>query len=200
MRSRRNPGTIVMLTALALVTAALPAASPAAADGGSSRTARAVVRDVAGTVLGTVVLQQVGGTLVVGGRLTGLSPGFHGFHVHAVGVCDPRATDPAGTVVPFLTAGGHLNPAGTTHGHHAGDLPVLLVTAGGTASSVTETDAVTLAQIFDADGSALIIHALPDNLANIPTRYSAAGVPGPDAATLATGDSGGRVACGVITR
>jgi Cu-Zn family superoxide dismutase len=198
-RTRRNPRTIVILAALTLMMAALPMAS-AAADGGSSRSARAVVRDVAGTVLGTVVLQQSGGKLVVGGRLAGLSAGFHGFHMHAVGVCDPRATDPAGAVVPFLSAGGHLNPAGTTHGNHAGDLPLLLVTRDGVATSVTETDAVTLAQIFDADGAALIVHALPDNYANIPARYSAAGVPGPDAATLATGDSGGRVACGVITR
>ena len=63
-----------------------------------------------------------------------------------------------------------------------------------------ETDSTTFAQIFDADGAALIIHAGPDNLANIPARYSANGVAGPDAATLATGDSGGRFACGVITK
>ena len=57
---------------------------------------------------------------------------------------------------------------------------------------------MTLAQIFDADGAAIIIHAGADNFANIPARYSAGGVPGPDAATLATGDSGSRVACGIL--
>ena len=52
----------------------------------------------------------------------------------------------------------------------------------------------------DADGSAIMVHALPDNLANIPTRYQSAteGVLGPDSATLATGDAGGRVAGGVV--
>jgi Cu-Zn family superoxide dismutase len=109
--------------------------------------------------------------------------------------------DPAtGAVVPFFTAGGHLNPGGTTHGHHAGDLPSLKVSGDGRATAVTETSTVTLAQIFDADGAAVIVHAGPDNFANIPARYSAAGVPGPDAATLATGDSGGRTACGVLVR
>ena len=50
--------------------------------------------------------------------------------------------------------------------------------------------------LFDADGSAVIVHAGPDNYANIPTRYTG---PVPDATTLATGDAGGRVACGVVT-
>ena len=51
-----------------------------------------------------------------------------------------------------------------------------------------------MAELFDGDGSALIVHALPDNYANIPSRYAAA----PDAMTLSTGDAGGRLACGVI--
>jgi len=167
-------------------------AMPASATSGTETTqgAIATVRDASGTNLGSVTLVAVGGKLLVAGRLTGLAPGFHGFHIHAVGLCEP----------PFTTSGGHLNPAGTNHGTHAGDLPLLKVSADGVAVSVTETDSVTLAQILDADGAAFIIHALPDNYANIPTRYSAGGVPGPDAATLATGDSGGRVACGVITQ
>ena len=60
------------------------------------------------------------------------------------------------------------------------------------------SDRYDVESLFDADGSAFIVHAAPDNYANISTRYSAAGVPGPDAATLATGDAGGRVLCGVI--
>jgi Cu-Zn family superoxide dismutase len=44
----------------------------------------------------------------------------------------------------------------------------------------------------------LILHALADNCANIPDRYQTGGVPGPDATTLATGDAGGRLACGLI--
>jgi Cu-Zn family superoxide dismutase len=170
------------------------------AEEADSSSARATVRSVSGATLGVVSIQRLrNGHLVVGGQLTGLPPGFHGFHIHAVGICNPTAVDPAtGAVVPFFTAGGHLNPGGASHGRHAGDLPVLYVSRDGTARSLNETDGVTLAQILDADGGAFIIHALPDNLANIPTRYSAGGVPGPDAATLATGDSGGRVACGVI--
>jgi len=175
---------------------------PTAGDTASSG-ARAVVRDVNNNVLGVVLIQSTrGGKLLVTGRLTRLGAGFHGFHIHTTGVCDPRATDPEGNPTPFATAGGHLNPAATSHGEHAGDLPPLLVTGDGATITATETDNVTLAQILDADGGAFIVHALPDNLANIPTRYvsTTTGQPGPDEATLATGDAGGRVACGVITR
>jgi Cu-Zn family superoxide dismutase len=203
LRARR------LLAALAVTVAAaafLPSAAARAqtpSDAADANTAAAVVRDVNNNFLGVVVIQATrDGKLVVAGRLTGLAEGFHGFHIHTTGICDPRATDPTGAVVPFASAGGHLNPAGATHGHHAGDLPSLLVARDGTASAVTPTDAVTLANIFDADGSALIVHAAPDNFANIPTRYtsSTTGLPGPDAATLATGDSGARFACGVIVR
>jgi superoxide dismutase, Cu-Zn family len=199
MRPHRFWKTFAISASLLAGMAVLPVASAVADD--SRRDARAAVRDVNGTFLGVVSLTPSGGKLTVSGRLGGLTQGFHGFHVHAVGRCDPRAVDPAtGTVVPFFTAGGHLNPGGTTHGRHAGDLPVLYVSADGTARSTVDTDALTLAAIFDADGAAVIVHALPDNLAHIPTRYSAGGVAGPDTLTQNTGDAGGRVACGVITR
>jgi Cu-Zn family superoxide dismutase len=57
-------------------------------------------------------------------------------------------------------------------------------------------------ELLAGDGSAVIVHALPDNYANIPTRYRSAqtGAPGPDADTLKAGDSGGRVVCGVVRR
>jgi Cu-Zn family superoxide dismutase len=87
----------------------------------------------------------------------------------------------------------------TVHGDHAGDMPPLLVTADGDAWATFVTDRFTLDELRDADGSAVMVHAGRDNLANIPPeRYSAAGVPGPDATTLMTGDAGARVACGVI--
>ncbi len=175
-------------------------ASVGQSDSTDSRLAHAVVKDVNGVTLGTVNFVSDRGKLAVAGRLTGLSAGFHGFHVHSVGICDPRATDPAGNIVPFTTAGPHLAGSGTAHGAHAGDLPLLLVTADGTTTTLTATDKLNSALLFDADRSAIIVHALPDNYANIPARYSAAGVPGPDAATLATGDSGGRVACGLVSR
>ena len=198
MPSKRFWRTLAICASLVTGLALVPVASANADD---LRDARAVVRDVNGNFVGVVNFVPTGGKLAVAGRLSGLTQGFHGFHVHTTGRCDPRAVDPAtGAVVPFFTAGGHLNPGGVGHGQHVGDLPVLYVSADGTARSVVEKDTLTFAAIFDADGAAIIIHAAPDNYANIPTRYSAGGVPGPDAATLNTGDSGGRVACGVITR
>src|SRR5215217_516395 len=187
MRFVRTRRTALIAVPLALAVMSMPAA--AATESSSIVGARATVQDATGTTLGSVTLVAANGKLVIAGRLAGLTPGFHGFHIHSVGVCE----------APFTTAGGHLNPAGTTHGHHAGDLPSLSVANDGVAAAIVEIDSVTLAQILDADGAAFIVHALPDNFANIPTRYEAAGIPGPDAATLATGDSGARVACGVIT-
>ncbi len=182
----------VPLTAAAVLLAVTPAAAASTSDG---RNASATVRSVTGADLGTLHLSPDGdGKVIVTGRFRGLSPGFHGFHVHAIGVCDPAGA------TPFASAGAHLNPGGTGHGTHAGDLPPLYVSADGRAITVTEKDTLQFADIFDADGSAVIIHAAADNLANIPTRYTAAGVPGPDAATLATGDAGGRFGCGIITR
>ncbi|HET6214898.1 MAG TPA: superoxide dismutase family protein [Micromonosporaceae bacterium] len=204
MQMTRTPRIILALAALAVGVAVLPGAAATATDGSTdSINAKASVRDVNNNFLGTVTITQVSSTkLVVAGRLTGIAAGFHGFHIHSVGICNPTFVDPTGAVVPFGSAGGHLNPAGATHGHHAGDLPSLLVAADGSAIAVVQTDAVTLAQIFDADGAAFIVHAGADNFANIPSRYvaSATGVPGPDAATLATGDSGSRFACGVIVK
>lgn len=205
MRRIRASRPLAAIAVLVGVTALMPAAAAEVetrADVADNQSARAQVRDTAGNSLGVVTIQnQRNRKLLVSGRLSGLTAGFHGFHIHSAGICDAAATDPAtGNPSPFLTAGGHLNPAGATHGHHAGDLPVLYVAADGSTVTVVETDGVTLASILDADGGAFIIHALPDNLANIPTRYtsSSTGAAGPDAATLATGDSGGRVACGVI--
>lgn len=117
----------------------------------------------------------------------GLTPGFHGFHIHEFGKCE------LGLESPFASAGGHFNPDGTTHGHHAGDLPSLLVLDDGTAALVYNTDATLIEDLLDGDGSAFIIHSGHDNFANIPERYG-----GPDETTLSAGDAGSRVACGVI--
>jgi len=190
----------IVLGIAATVIASWMVVQSASATAAIVRPAKAVVHDVNGANLGTIVIQPIGGKLRISGHLTGLAPGFHGFHIHGVGICDPQATDATGAVVPFASAGSHLNPAATTHGHHAGDLPLLYVSADGTTNSLVDSDAANFTAIFDADGAALIIHALPDNYANIPARYSAGGVAGPDTATLGTGDSGGRVACGVIQR
>ena len=155
----------------------------------------AALHDTRGNRIGAArFLARPDGSLRIRVNVSGLAPGFHGFHVHATGQC----------VAPFATAGGHRQSGTQTHGAHAGDLPPLLVRGDGTAGARFETDALTLAQVLDADGdgSALIVHAGRDNLANIPARYHSDAAPasGPDATTLATGDSGARAACGVVKR
>jgi superoxide dismutase, Cu-Zn family len=200
---RRRLISLVAGTALAAaaVTALAQTGGSADSAGSSVPTAQATVKDATGAVLGTVTLRQVRSNAVqVAVSLTRLTTGFHGFHIHTIGTCNPADVDANGNPAPFTTAGGHFNPAAVSHGQHAGDLPALLVTARGTDTVVEVTDRFAVASLFDADGSAVIVHALPDNLANIPARYSAGGVAGPDAATLATGDSGGRTGCGVFVR
>ena len=148
--------------------------------------ARADMQTSGGADAGFLVVRPEANGVRIRAELTGLPPGFHGFHVHAVGSCEAPT---------FMTAGGHLNPTGAPHPGHEGDMPVLLVQADGTASINFTTDRFRLADLFDADGSAIIVHANPDNYANIPAdRYD----PDPDAATLATGDAGGRIACGTL--
>lgn len=198
----RRALTIGVVGTLALLaTGAAPAAADTASSSGTS--VHVVLRGVQNQFVGDVVLTTLNSTSVlVAVRAQGLAPGFHGFHVHTVGVCDPQARDATGAVVPFASAGGHFNPAGATHSDHAGDLPVLLVMQNGVAVGSVVTDRFAIADLLDADGSAIIVHAGRDNLANIPTRYvqAATGTPGPDATTLATGDAGARVACGVVAK
>lgn len=157
---------------------------------GPSRKAQADLVNSTGADLGVVQLTEQNGRLNIMGQVRGLAAGFHGFHIHENGQCDGSSAP------PFASAGGHLNPGGAGHAGHAGDMPVLLVNGDGTAQASFTSDRVTLTDILDSNGSAIIVHAGPDNYANIPTRYAPGG---PDADTLATGDSGGRVACGVVT-
>ena len=77
---------------------------------------------------------------------------------------------------------------------HSGDLPSLLVNQDGTGALEAATDRFDVDDLLAGSGTAVIVHAGPDNFANIPSRYA----PAPDATTLATGDAGARVACGVI--
>ena len=133
--------------------------------------------------VGVAKLTEEDGSVLVRVAVHGLAPGFHGFHVHAAGVCK----------APFTTAGGHFNPNAASHPNHAADMPVLLVNADGTGEARFKTDRFDIADLFDTNGSALIIHAGPDNYANIPARYGT-----PDASTLLTGDSGSRAACAVL--
>lgn len=152
--------------------------------------AQARLRDQSGAPVGQVRFTQLADAVQVSATVQGLPPGFHGFHIHETGRCVP----------PFTSAGGHFNPTGAPHGEHAGDMPVLLVNSDGTGSLSFVTDRFTIHALDDADGSAVIVHENADNYANIPERYHShtENVFGPDSATLATGDAGARLACGVV--
>lgn len=113
---------------------------------------------------------------------TGLTPGAHGFHLHTTGKCEAPG---------FTSAGGHLNPDDRKHGtmsaggSHLGDLPNLEIGADGTGrlTEAVPGEQGALAAIFDADGTAVVIHDQPDDYRTDPT-----------------GNAGGRVACGVLSR
>jgi Cu/Zn superoxide dismutase len=182
--------TSAALTVALLATALLPPAARGA-EGPRRGAARAILNDLEGHAVGLAGVAEERGRMHIQIEVRGLTPGFHGFHLHATGSCD--------TTGAFASAGAHLGAETADHGAHPGDLPLLFANADGTARARYRTDRVTLAQILDADGSAAVVHALADNFANIPSvRYSSETGPGPDAMTRATGDSGARVACGVL--
>jgi Cu/Zn superoxide dismutase len=160
--------------------------------------AAAVLKDSTGAVVGNVTFAQKSDGVHVHVAATGLTPGFHGFHVHDVGTC----TGPT-----FASAGGHYNPTGALHGAHAGDNPVMLAKADGSVDEHFVTNNYTVGSLLAAD-VAVVLHANPDNYANIPAAYHYdadnngpdAGDPsGPDPATTGkTGDAGARRVCGVV--
>ncbi|MCX4098985.1 superoxide dismutase[Cu-Zn] [Nocardia sp. alder85J] len=158
---------------------------------------KADLKDASGASVGTVTIVKSGTHLELTVDAHGLKPGFHGMHFHANGKCEPNSVAPTGGPAgDFLSAGGHLQLGDTMTKPASGDLTSLEVRQDGTAKLVTTTDSVTL---DDVKGKALIIHAGADNFGNIPSRYTqAGGASGPDAETMATGDAGARVACGVV--
>jgi superoxide dismutase, Cu-Zn family len=205
MRTR----TIRLAMVLTLAVAGLAAGLFTASVGADDATAKAVIRNAAGAEIGVVKFIQQGGDVLV--KADGLAfpgsfaTGFKGFHVHATGVCDPAAVDPAtGATVPFFSAGGHYNPGGATHGSHGGDMPVLQVNDDGSAWSRFKTDSF---DVEDIIGRAVIVHAAADNYGNVPvgtgaTQYTANSTGTTNATatglTANTGNAGARYACGVI--
>jgi len=192
-----------LMGTLAIATAGIALAISTSSASAHRPLVRATLKDTAGTVVGEVVFLGRHGEVsrVEVNLRASAAPGlgdFHGFHVHTTGTCTP---EPSGTTnVPFGSAGGHWNPTASGHGSHTGDLPSVLLRANGKAHQVFDTDRFHVRALLDADGSAVILHAGRDNFANIPAVYSSGEppVPGPNAATLGTGDAGGRYACGVV--
>lgn len=181
-----------MLKALIGLISASLALSVVSSPGQAQEAERAIaiLRDSDGNVVGNAVLTETPDGVRVQAQITNLDAavtgderGQHGFHIHEVGQCTPP---------DFTSAGSHFNPTGADHGlldpdgPHAGDLINLWIEANGQGDYDVVTDLITLGEgersIFDEDGSALVIHATAD-----------------DYHTDSSGESGDRLACGVIT-
>ncbi len=181
--------------------ATTPGATPTATETGPGPTttpspgAGTPLLDAQGRTVGAVATEQTDQGLAFRITATGMEPGFHGLHLHQIGKCEPNSPDPSdpSKTGAFLSSGGHLGDG--DHPNHSGDLPSLLVGQDGSGSLTVVSQRLTREQLADGDGTALVVHAGPDNYANIPTRYASAG---PDDETKKAGDAGGRVACAVV--
>lgn len=166
-----------------LAGAAVLGVSGCAAAGQIANTQTVTLRDAAGRTVGTALLTPATEGVQVVLSANGLPAGVHGVHVHQTGLCD--APD-------FTTAGGHFNPASRQHGfenpagHHAGDLPNMTVDANGRGTLNGVARGVTLegsgaGSLRKPGGTALVVHAGADDYRTDPS-----------------GNSGARIACGVI--
>ncbi|MUT65999.1 superoxide dismutase family protein [Paenibacillus sp. NEAU-GSW1] len=151
--------------------------SPAIAE------AKADLIDSNGKAVGTATLKEQSDGVHIVLKASGLTPGSHGFHFHAVGKCEPPG---------FESAGAHFNPSGKEHGFenpkgfHFGDLPNVIADASGNIDAKIISKNVTLVKnapgsLLSSEGSALIIHEKTDDYKTDPS-----------------GNSGNRIACGVI--
>lgn len=147
----------------------------------AERLGQATLRLADGSPRGTAQLISAGSQVSISIAVAGISQGVRGVHLHEVGSCD--APD-------FTSAGAHLNPGNRQHGWqnpagpHFGDLPNVTVGSTGIVSATlpgTRDDV--LSQLFDGDGTAVIVHAWPDDQVSDPS-----------------GNSGARIACGILTR
>jgi len=168
---------------IALLVAGCTSTMTAAPDTSAAATgARASLAPTSGNQAnGLVTFEPRGDKVRVVAKVSGLTPGPHGFHIHEKGDC---------SAADGMSAGGHFNPANKPHGdpsgpdHHGGDMPMLVADASGNATLDATIDTVTIGSgPADIVGRAVIVHKDPD-----------------DYKTQPTGNSGARVACGVIVR
>jgi Cu-Zn family superoxide dismutase len=163
------------------------AAAPAAAAATTAAPGGMVHADLIGLdgkKLGMVMLQETPAGVLVSADVKGLPAGDHGFHFHQKGLCD--------TATKFDSAGGHFTGGDHQHGYmstngpHGGDMPNQHVGADGLLKTQILNTGVTLSpgakSLFDADGTALVIHAAADDYSSQPS-----------------GNAGGRIACAVIS-
>lgn len=148
----------------------------------ASEIASAQILDRNGSSVGTARLFSLGGEVTVNASFSGLSGGDKAVHLHMTGDC---------SAADFTSAGGHLNPGGTQHGTrnpqgaHLGDLPNVTIApdGSGTMSTVLRGTLAGISDdIFDADGTAIVVHEGPDDYRSDPA-----------------GAAGSRIACGVLS-
>jgi len=164
-------------TTISLLVASALAAGCAAMGGTPGQKAVATLAPTKGNSAGgTVSFEQRGSKVLVSGTVSGLKPDAeHGFHVHEKGDCSSG---------DGMSAGGHFNPAGMGHGHHAGDMPNVRADAYGTATFSFEATGITIgAGATDIVGRGLIVHRDPDDYKSQPA-----------------GNAGPRLACAVIAK
>ena len=157
-----------------------PPAKPAAKPAGGPVTHAVAVLHPAkdGKVEGTLHFRKEAAGVKVTGKVTGLAPGNHGFHIHEFGDCSAAG---------FTSAGGHFNPAGNPHGgpkdakRHEGDMGNVEAGADGSATIDYTDNELRFEGSQSILGRGVIVHANPD-----------------DFKTQPTGNAGGRVACGVV--
>lgn len=181
----RGARVVTAMGAAAVVLAACgPAPGGAAGASARPRTFTVPLYDANNQEVATATFTQVGRDSVrLVTQTTRIPAGQHGIHLHAVGRCEGPG---------FQTAGPHLNPTNRQHGlrnpqgPHLGDMPNLTVGANGQGrAEAMVAGSLTPGQgpIFDADGTALVIHAGAD-----------------DQVTDPAGNSGARIACGVVSQ